>query len=1298
MLRRLGNPALLPHEQRRLEESLGALLHGLRGVSARHVHFADFDRTPDAATIERLDALVADEPGGEPGAESGIALLITPRPGTVSAWSSRATEIARLCGIPGLRRLEHGRIVWLDIGEEKALSDTQWAAVAPLLHDRMVEVIEPWDPETAGEGLFARAEPAPLAQVDILGNGRAALVAADAELGLALAEDEIDYLVEAFTELGRNPTDVELMMFAQANSEHCRHKVFNADWIIDGEPRDLGLFAMIRNTHRLNPGRVLSAYGDNAAVMAGHPGRRLVAEPDGRYRWLEESVDILMKVETHNHPTAIAPHPGAATGAGGEIRDEAAVGRGSRTKAGLTGFTVSNLRLPGAERPWERDHGRPERIASALDIMIHGPIGAAAFNNEFGRPNLAGYFRTWEQRVPGPGGERLSGYHKPVMLAGGLGNIRRQHVEKGAIPAGAPLVVLGGPGLPIGLGGGAASSRTGGSGDAELDFASVQRGNPEMQRRAQEVIDRCWAQGEASPILSIHDVGAGGLSNAFPELVDDAERGGRFELRAIPSDDPGMSPLAIWCNESQERFVLAVAPERLDDFAALCERERCPWAVVGEATDERHLLVGDGHFENSAVDMPLDVLLGKPPKMLRDVHHTTFAKPEPDFDDIDLAEAVDRVLRLPTVAAKGFLITIGDRTITGLVARDQMVGPWQVPVADVAVTATDFDLTTGEAMAVGERSPVATLHHAASARMAVGEALTNLLAAPVTALGDVALSANWMAAVGEAGEDAGLYDAVHAVGMALCPALGISIPVGKDSLSMKTVWQEGDEERRMVSPLTLVVSAFAPVTDVARTLTPQLRPERGGELILVDLGKGRNRLGASALAQVFGQVGHHPADLDDPAALKALFETVQMLNGDGLLQAYHDRSDGGLLATVVEMAFAGHCGVELDISALGDEPLAALFSEELGVVVQVAHDCIDEVLSALREAGLGRHSHVIGRPVEEHDRVVIRHNGAPLLDAERVALQRTWAETSHRVQSLRDNPDCAQQEYDALLDIEDPGLDPLLTFDPEEDVAAPFIGGARPPVAILRDQGVNGQLEMAAAFDAAGFEPVDVHMSDLLGGGRDLADFAGLAACGGFSHGDVLGAGQGWAKSIRYNTRAREVFEAFFQRPDTFGLGVCNGCQMLTSLADLIPGAEDWPRFTRNLSGQFEARLSLVEVVQSPSILLDGMAGARLPIAVAHGEGQATVDADGAAHLLRERRVALRYVDNHGAPTETYPANPNGSALGVTAVTSADGRFTAMMPHPERVWRTAQFSWHPDEWGETGPWMRLFANARRWVG
>ena len=1298
MLTRLGNPALPDHEHRRLFAALQAVIPDLRGLGARHVYFADFEVRPDEATIERLDALVADEPGGSATDEAGTALLVTPRPGTISPWSTRATEIARLCNLHNLRRLERGRLFWLDrAGGE--LDDHTVAAVADRLHDRMMEVIEPWEPETTGAGLFQDAHPVPLARVDLLGGGREALAAADAELGLALAEDEMDYLVENFRDLGRNPTDAELMMFAQANSEHCRHKVFNADWVIDGVDQQTTLFSMIRESHRASPEGILSAYKDNSAVMAGHSARRLMAEPDGAYRWRDEPADLLMKVETHNHPTAIAPHPGAATGAGGEIRDEAATGRGSRTKAGLTGFTVSDLRIPGKEEPWERDHGRPDRIASPLDIMIRGPIGAAAFNNEFGRPNLAGYFRTYEQDAPGPDGVGVRGYHKPVMLAGGMGHIRRELVEKGAIPAGAPLVVLGGPGMPIGLGGGAASSRTGGDADAELDFASVQRGNPEMQRRAQEVIDRCWAQGEASPILSIHDVGAGGLSNALPELVDDAERGGRFELRAIPSDDPGMSPLAIWCNESQERYVLAVAPERLDDFAALCERERCPWAVVGEATDERQLYVGDGHFEEPAVDMPLDLLLGKPPRMRREVHHHPFAKPELATAGIEPAAALERVLRLPAVGSKSFLITIGDRTITGQVARDQMVGPWQVPVADAAVTLADYSGYTGEAMAVGERSPVAVLHAAASARMAVGEALTNLASAPVGQLAGVALSANWMAAVGTPGEDAGLFDAVRAVGAELCPALGISIPVGKDSLSMRTVWQEGGEEQRVTSPLTLIVSAFSPVADVRHTATPQLRPDIGGDLIVVDLGKGANRLGASALAQVHDQVGHHPPDLDDPDALRRFFDAIQGLLRDGRILAYHDRSDGGLATTLAEMAFAGRCGVEVSLDSLGDDPLAVLFAEELGAVLQVRHTDTDEVLSTLREAGLGRMSHVIGRPAAEHQRLVLRHGGRSVIDAERADLQTHWSQVSHAIQALRDNPDCADQELAAVADDEDPGLSPRLTFDPEADPAAPMVGrGARPRVAILRDQGVNGQLEMAAAFDAAGFEPVDVHMSDLLEGGQDLAGFDGLAACGGFSHGDVLGAGQGWAKSIRYHERGRAVFEDFFQRGDTFGLGVCNGCQMLASLADLIPGADGWPRFGRNTSGQFEARLSTVEVMESPSIFLAGMAGSRLPVAVAHGEGRAKLDPVNAEGLLGDGRAALRYVDNRGNPTEAYPANPNGSPAGITGLTTTDGRFTAMMPHPERVWRTAQFSWHPDEWDETGPWLRIFRNARHWVG
>jgi len=1135
----------------------------------------------------------------------------------------------------------------------------------------------------------------------VLQEGRAALERANRDWGLALADDEIEYLVENFAALERNPTDVELMMFAQANSEHCRHKIFNADWIIDGEPQPHSLFAMIRNTHRQHPQGVLSAYRDNAAVIEGFRVDRLMPDPaTGEYTYTGEDLAILMKVETHNHPTAISPFPGAATGSGGEIRDEGATGRGSKPKAGLTGFSVSNLRIPGWERPWETDHGKPGRIVSALEIMIEGPLGAAAFNNEFGRPAICGYFRTFEERVPGPTGDEVRGYHKPIMLAGGVGNIAADQVSKGRIPVGAQLVVLGGPAMLIGLGGGAASSMATGESAEDLDFASVQRGNPEMQRRCQEVIDRCCRLGTDNPIVSIHDVGAGGLSNAMPELVHDSGRGGRFELRTIPSDDPGMSPMEIWCNEAQERYVLAIAPERMAAFQAICERERCPFEVIGEATEEPRLVLGDGYFDNVPIDMPMEVLLGKPPKMLRDVHRRLFAKRELNTAGIDLGEAALRVLRLPGVADKTFLITIGDRTVGGLVARDQMVGPWQVPVADVGVTCSGYRGYTGEAMAVGERTPVALLQHAASARLAVGEALTNLAAAPVPELGRVVLSANWMVAAGHPGEDAGLYEAVKAVGLELCPALGIAIPVGKDSMSMKTVWREGGEERSVTAPLSLIVSAFAPVTDVRRTLTPEPRRDCGDtDLLLIDLGKGRNRLGGSALAQVFKQVGHHPPDVDDPRSLKSFFEAIQALNGKGLLLAYHDRSDGGLFASACEMAFAGHCGLTVRLDDLGDDPVAALFNEELGALIQVRHTDTDEVLQWLHDAGLGRHTHVVGE-LREDDRIVFTRAGCELLAAARIEWQRVWSETTWRMQSLRDNPDCAQEEYDRLLDAADPGLHAELAFDPAEDVAAPFIGaGARPRVAILREQGVNGQLEMAAAFERAGFTAVDVHMSDIIAGRASLGDFQGVVACGGFSYGDVLGAGEGWAKSILFNGRARDEFEAFFRRGDSFALGVCNGCQMMSNLHELIPGTDLWPRFVRNLSEQFEARLSMVEVLDSPSLFLQGMAGSRMPVVVSHGEGRAEFAPDVRPEAVFEAGIAaVRFVDNHGRPAHTYPANPNGSPLGLTGLTSRDGRVTILMPHPERVFRTVQHSWHPREWGEDGPWMRMFRNARVWLG
>ncbi|MEJ2344903.1 MAG: phosphoribosylformylglycinamidine synthase [Gammaproteobacteria bacterium] len=1298
MLRLRGSPALSEFRLEKLLTGLQAAAPAVTGVYAEYVHFVELERALTEPQHEALARILQYGPRMTAGQAEGHLFLVVPRPGTISPWSSKATDIAHNCGLAAIRRVERGTAYYLRTADDAALGEDAVRAVASLLHDRMTQSVMPGLDEA--EALFMQAEPAPMRVVDVLDGGAGALEVANRELGLALAPDEIEYLLDNFSALQRNPTDVELMMFAQANSEHCRHKIFNASWLVDGVEQERSLFAMIRNTHARHAEGILSAYSDNSAVIEGHSVERFAPNPQtGRYGYCQEPVSILMKVETHNHPTAISPFPGAATGSGGEIRDEGATGRGSRPKAGLCGFSVSNLRIPGHRRPWEDDHGKPGRIVSALDIMVEGPIGAAAFNNEFGRPNIAGYFRTLEEEVPGPEGREVRGYHKPIMVAGGLGNIRTMHVNKGTIPPAAQLVVLGGPAMLIGLGGGAASSMATGESAEDLDYASVQRGNPEMQRRCQEVIDRCVQLGEHNPIVSIHDVGAGGLSNAMPELVNDSGRGAMFELRAIPNDDPGMSPMEIWCNEAQERYVLAVAPEGMPVFQRICERERCPFEVIGEATEERRLVLGDGHFDTTCIDMPMEVLLGKPPKMLRDVHHKPFRKPEFDTRDIDLMDAAQRVLQLPAVADKRFLITIGDRSVTGQVTRDQMVGPWQVPVADVGVTAAGYVGYAGEAMAMGERAPIALVHHAASARMAVGEALTNLAAARVSGLGRVVLSANWMVAAGHPGEDAGLYDAVRAVGMELCPALGITIPVGKDSMSMKTVWRQSGEERAVTAPLSLIVSAFAPVVDVRNTVTPQLRTDRGDtDLILVDLGKGRNRLGGSALAQVYKQAGHHAPDLDDPAAIKAFFGAVQELNERGLLLAYHDRSDGGLFATVCEMAFAGRTGATVHLDDLGEDRAAALFSEELGAVVQVRHCDTDDVLAWLRDAGLGKHSHVIGS-LNGDDRVVFIAERRELLAESRVNLQRVWSETSYLMQALRDNPACAQQEYDALLDAADPGLHAHLTFDPDDDIAAAYINcGERPPVAILREQGVNGQMEMAAAFDRAGFAAVDVHMSDILAGRVSLADFKGLAACGGFSYGDVLGAGEGWAKSILFNSRVRDEFAAFFHRRDTFALGVCNGCQMMSNLHELIPGAERWPHFVRNRSEQFEARTVLVEVLESPSILLRGMSGSRMPIVVAHGEGRAEFAAGGDAQAVFDSGLAvLRFVDNHGHATERYPANPNGSFGGLTGLSSADGRVTIMMPHPERVFRTVQHSWHPDDWGEDGPWIRLFRNARLWV-
>jgi phosphoribosylformylglycinamidine synthase len=1295
MLALRGSPALSDFRRQRLLNSLLAAVPAITGLDAEFVHFVSSARDLNEQERAALDAILQYGPAMTETAPAGRLLLVVPRPGTISPWSSKATDIAHNCGLAEVNRIERGCAYYVQ-GE---VNESEQDTIAALIHDRMTEAVlgRPDDAVV----LFSDAQPAPVATVDILGGGRDALARANSDMGLALADDEIDYLVDNFTALRRNPTDVELMMFAQANSEHCRHKIFNADWIIDGEPQTRSLFSMIRHTHEQHGDGVLSAYSDNSAVIAGHHVKRFFPDADSRqYHSVAEDVHILMKVETHNHPTAISPFPGAATGSGGEIRDEGATGRGSKPKAGLSGFSVSNLRLPGAEQAWETDHGKPDRIVSALDIMLEGPIGAASFNNEFGRPGIFGYFRTYEEIVPGPEGEEIRGYHKPIMLAGGVGNIRADHVHKNKAGVGAQVIVLGGPAMLIGLGGGAASSMASGSSAEDLDFASVQRSNPEMQRRCQEVIDTCVALGGANPIISVHDVGAGGLSNAVPELVNDSDRGGRFELRTIPNDEPGMSPMQIWCNESQERYVLLVAEADLARFKQICERERCPFAVIGETTEDMQLVLGDGHFDNTPIDIALSVLLGKPPKMLRDVAHKPFPKQDFETGDLDPLEAALRILRLPTVADKTFLITIGDRTVTGQVSRDPMVGPWQVPVADVAVTSSGFDSMHGEAMTMGERTPVALLNPAASGRLAIAEAITNMAAADIDDISQIVLSANWMVPAGHPGEDAGLYDTVQAVGMEMCPQLGITIPVGKDSMSMKTVWQDEGEQKSVTAPLSLIISAFAPVQDVRRTLTPQLRTDRGDtDLILIDLGKGKNRLGGSCLAQVYKQLGHHPADVDDVDALKNFFHAIQELGSQGMILAYHDRSDGGLFVTIAEMAFAAHSGVDVELDDLGSDAMAALFCEEPGAVLQVSHQDTDEVLSVLREYGLAHLSHVIGT-CNDDDRIVFRVEDEPLLAESRVIFQRAWSETTWRMQSLRDNPQCADEEYNRILDEADPGLSPQLTFDASDDVAGPFIQtGLRPKMAILREQGVNGQIEMAAAFDRAGFDCIDVHMSDVISGRTDLEDFKGLVACGGFSYGDVLSAGQGWARSILYNSRARDAFEAFFQREDTFGLGVCNGCQMMSGLKDLIPGAAHWPRFVRNTSEQFEGRLSLVEVLKSPSILMQDMAGSRIPIAVAHGEGRAEFSSDeGALHTLRDHLATIRYIENDGEATEIYPANPNGSPLGLNGFTTGDGRFTIMMPHPERVFRTCQFSWHPEEWGDDGPWLRLFRNARVWVG
>jgi phosphoribosylformylglycinamidine synthase len=1269
-----GNPALSNFRRDKLLKLAQTYVSSVTQIEAHYLYFVNLARPLSESEEAQLYAILPDCRPADLELRAGQSLLVIPRPGTISPWSSKATEIVALCGLTAITRVERG--VWWQFVSSSPLAELHLKQLSSLIHDRMTEAVCLKIDEA--NVLFHQSVARPLQIVNLLEEGKQALVKANREQGLALSEDEIDYLVTNFTALQRNPTDVELMMFAQANSEHCRHKIFNAEWVIDGQRQPQSLFQMIRYTHQQHPGKVISAYHDNAAVIKGFPTARFMRDAmTHQYGYVEEETAILLKVETHNHPTAISPFPGAATGSGGEIRDEGATGQGAKPKAGLTGFSVSHLRIPEAPQPWETPYETPSRLATALQIMLEGPIGASAFNNEFGRPAICGYFRTFEQDFQG----LRRGYHKPIMIAGGVGNIRPSHIQKQKIPPGSLLLVLGGPAMLIGLGGGAASSVVAGLSHAELDFASVQRGNPEMQRRCQEVIDACWQLGEKNPLLSIHDVGAGGLSNALPELVNDSGCGGRFELRAIPSAEPGLSPLEIWCNEAQERYVLAIAKDHLAWFQALCERERCPFAVIGEATEVPQLVLSDG--EHAVIDMPLAVLLGKPPKMCRKVKRdkVEVGAPSP-LAPINLEEAVFRVLHFPTVANKTFLITIGDRTVGGLTVRDQMVGPWQVPVADCAMTATSFGSVTGEAMALGERTPLALLNAPASGRMAFGEAITNIAAACIENLSDLVLSANWMAACGQPGEDVALFETVQAVAMELCPALGIAIPVGKDSLSMHTVW--GDKS--VTAPLSLIISAFARVADIRRSLTPQLR---GGDtvLLLIDLGRGQHRLGGSTLAQVYNQLGDNPPDVDHPQDLKDFFNAIQQLNRQGKILAYHDRSDGGLWVTLCEMAFAGHKGLAIDLDAfLPANLLAVLFNEELGAVIEVKREDWSVVQTSLANLKV----HLFGT-VNETDTLNFYQNHQLLLSFPRSTLQRAWSETTYQMQRLRDNPHGAQQEYDRLLDTQDPGLSVHHTFK----LQAPLLGGTPPRLAILREQGVNGHIEMAAAFDRAGFACIDVHTSDILSGRVRLNGCQGLVACGGFSYGDVLGAGGGWAKSILFNSRAYDEFSTFFHRPETFALGVCNGCQMMAQLRDLIPGAEHWPTFARNQSEQFEARLVMVEVVESPSLFLQGMTGARLPIVVSHGEGRAS----GGTHLGEKGLVVLRYIDNYGKMTETYPANPNGSPLGITGCTTPDGRFTIMMPHPERVFLRSQYSWLPDEWRqEEGPWMQLFWNARRWVG
>lgn len=1297
MLRLRGSQAYSNFRIQKILASVQQCLPSVQTIDTEYQHLVklvDDSNTLDQSEQAKLERLLSYGPTMSDVEHQGQRLFVLPRFGTISPWSTKASDIVSHCGLAKITRVERGIAFYVNAKE--ALSESELTVLAGLIHDPMTQSVV-FELEQA-EALFRDELPKPLFEVPLLEQGKSALLAADKELGLALSADEIDYLVEQYQSLEKNPTDVELMMFAQVNSEHCRHKIFNADWVVDGESKEHSLFRMIRETHMQNSKGTLVAYSDNSSVLAGSKERRFFPNSETKeYQSVDENIHILCKVETHNHPTAISPFPGAATGSGGEIRDEGATGRGSKPKAGLSGYSVSNLRLPETPRPWERAEAKPARIASPLQIMLEGPIGGASFNNEFGRPNIAGYFRTYEQAIANE--EDVRGYHKPIMLAGGLGNIREQHVKKNIIPDGSYIIVLGGPAMLIGLGGGAASSVESGQSSEALDFASVQRGNPEMERRCQEVIDSCWAMDDKNPIVSIHDVGAGGLCNALPELIGDAGKGGKFNLRSVLNEELGMSPMQIWCNEAQERYTLAVAPERLAEFEAICARERCLYCVVGTATDDQVLVLEDPYFadgnerQQRPIDLPMETLFGNAPKMLRDVKSVERNAPELDFKNATVEDALERVLSCPAVADKTFLITIGDRSVTGMIARDQMVGPWQVPVADVAVTTSAYTGVCGEAMSMGERTPLASVNAPASGRMAIGEALTNLCAANIRDLSEVKLSANWMAAAGHEGDDAAMYDTVKAIGMELCPELGIAIPVGKDSMSMKSVWQdESGKQKSVTSPVSCVITAFAPVDDVTKTVTPELDMTVDSELMLVDLSGAKQRLGCSILAQVYNQVGTQTPDVDDSDLLKRGFLALQALVAEGAIAAYHDRSDGGVIAAALEMAFASRCGLNLGIQAGQGDALSALFNEELGAVIQVRTDAKERVLTVMAEHGLADSISTIGKPTSG-ELIIVAVDGKEVLDASRVALHRTWSETSYQIQRLRDNPACADQEYDRLLDTADTGLSSQLSFDPKEDVSAPFIGGTKPKIAILREQGVNGHIEMGAAFTQSGFSAIDVTMTDINEQRVNLADFQGLVACGGFSYGDVLGAGEGWAKSILFNARVRDAFEAYFAREDAFSLGICNGCQMMSNLKEIIPGAEHWPHFVRNASEQFEARLVQSKVAENTnSVLLQGMQGSSMPVVVAHGEGRAEYSGS-----INTAGLALSYIDYQGQLTETYPANPNGSPQGIAGLTNADGRVTIMMPHPERIFRTATNSWNDESWGEFGPWMRMFRNARVWV-